>query len=110
MVKTVLRGAAYGLGLSIAAWSFAAQAEITESRKAWLTHLLEQDCGSCHGMTRKGGLGSPLLPEVLRERDDDTLVTIILDGIPGTPMPPWRPLMNAEEAQWLVDLLRKGKK
>ena len=70
--------------------------------------MLEQDCGSCHGLTRKGGLGSALLPEQLSHFTDDALIDIILEGVPGTPMPPWKRFLNRDDAAWIVDQLRKG--
>lgn len=82
---------------------------LSPDRQAELQHFLDHDCGSCHGMTRKGGLGSPLDAETLADKEDETLVAIILDGIPGTPMPPWRPLLSEAEAQWIVDRLREEK-
>lgn len=82
---------------------------LTQARQSELQHFLDHDCGSCHGMTRKGGLGSPLDPATLAGKADETLVAIILDGIPGTPMPPWRPLLSEEEAQWIVERLREEK-
>jgi len=82
------------------------RAEIGPVRQAELIHLLDHDCGSCHGMTRKGGLGAPLMPAQLADRSDDDLLAVILDGVPGTPMPPWRPLLSVEEAAWLVRALR----
>ncbi len=83
--------------------------DLTSERKVELQHFLDHDCGSCHGMTRKGGLGSPLDAETLADKDTETLVAIILDGIPGTPMPPWRPLLTEEEALWIVHSLKNGK-
>jgi cytochrome c55X len=80
---------------------------IPAARQAALKNLLEQDCGSCHGLTRRGGLGPALLPEDVAALDDETLVAIILDGVPGTPMPPWRPLLTEAEAAWLADSLRQ---
>lgn len=80
---------------------------ISERRAGELAHLLEQDCGSCHGLTRKGGLGNPLTYEVLEGRDRDSLALVILDGLPGTAMPPWRPLMTEAEAYWIADFLLK---
>ncbi|MCP4407631.1 MAG: cytochrome c [Gammaproteobacteria bacterium] len=77
-------------------------------RQAELAYLLYQDCGSCHGMTLKGGLGPPLLPETLRNRSDEALVAAIMDGRPGTPMPPWRTLLSKQEARWLISVLRSG--
>ncbi|MFV0476484.1 MAG: c-type cytochrome [Parahaliea sp.] len=84
------------------------EADITAVRQVELESFLEQDCGSCHGLQRRGGLGSPLLPESLRAVDDATLVQIILEGIPGTAMPPWKALLSEEEAAFLVQQLRKG--
>ena len=77
-------------------------------RQAELLHRLKHDCGSCHGMTFKGGLGPALLPAQLAERSDDELVEVILDGRPGTPMPPWRFEIRPGEAAWLVRQLKKG--
>jgi cytochrome c55X len=76
---------------------------------AKLTHLVRQDCGSCHGLTLKGGLGKPLTAEHLAQWDSDQLVHIILDGVPGTPMPGWRPLMTEAEARWIADTLKQGR-
>ncbi|MEK7244966.1 MAG: cytochrome c, partial [Pseudomonadota bacterium] len=56
------------------------------ARASELAYLIRQDCGSCHGMTLKGGLGAPLLPEILADKHEDALAAIILDGMPGTPM------------------------
>jgi len=77
-------------------------------RQAQLLYLLKHDCGSCHGMTRKGGLGPALLPENLRDRPEELLVNTILDGRPGTPMPPWRGELSAADARWLVEVLNRG--
>jgi cytochrome c55X len=79
-------------------------------RQAALMTLLKHDCGSCHGLTMKGGLGPPLLPDTLAGKDEDALAAIILDGVPGKPMPPWRFELRPEEARWLVDRLREGLK
>ncbi len=91
---------------SLGAWPTIA--DIAPARRGELLYLLRHDCGSCHGMTLKGGLGSSLAPEVLRQRTDEHLLGVILDGMPGTPMPPWRPLLAVEEARWLVHVLRTG--
>lgn len=78
------------------------------ARAAELRRLLDQDCGACHGLTRGGGLGPALLPARLAGRSDADLVHIILDGVPGTPMPPWRGLISEDDARWLVRALREG--
>jgi cytochrome c55X len=59
-------------------------------------------------MTRKGGLGPPLLPESLNDKPQQLLVITVLDGRPGTPMPPWRGELTEQEAQWLVEAMRRG--
>ncbi|MBI2584968.1 MAG: cytochrome c [Rhodospirillales bacterium] len=79
-------------------------------RERGLLELLRQDCGSCHGMTMRGGLGPALLPATLDDIPDEVLVQIILDGVPETPMPPWRPLLKAHEAAWMVKQLKDGLK
>lgn len=71
-----------------------------------LERLVVQDCGSCHGLTMKGGLGSPITPDLMRAYDRRALSTIILDGIPGTAMPPWRALLSEAEALWIADYLQ----
>ncbi|WP_431358197.1 c-type cytochrome [Thalassococcus arenae] len=75
---------------------------------AALSRLVHQDCGSCHGLTLKGGLGPDLRAETLQHYDADVLKSVILDGIPGTPMPPWRPLLTEAEAEWIAQYLLKG--
>jgi cytochrome c55X len=78
------------------------------SRQAELIYRLRQDCGSCHGYTLKGGLGPSLLPTALKGKDDDTLVHVILNGMPGRPMPPWSFEVSRDEAVWLVREMKKG--
>jgi len=85
-----------------------AGAEVPEARQRELRHLLLHDCGSCHGLTMRGGLGRALLPETLADRSDAALVEVILHGVPGTAMPPWRGELTPEEAQWILRALRKG--
>ncbi|MDV7270895.1 cytochrome c [Thioclava sp. A2] len=99
---------AFALALAVSVLTLPALAEeISPKRAEALAHLVEQDCGSCHGLTRKGGLGSPLTYEALEGRDRDSLALVILDGMPGTAMPPWRPLMTEAEAYWIADFLLK---
>ena len=42
-----------------------ATTEIKQARQNELQYFIKHDCGSCHGMTLKGGLGPALLPETL---------------------------------------------
>ena len=73
-----------------------------------LEHMLVQDCGSCHGLTMKGGLGRPLTREALADSDADTLAAIILEGVPGTAMPGWRSILKEDEALWMANYLKNG--
>jgi len=86
----------------------ASEPTIEPARQAQLKYLLAQDCGSCHGMTRKGGLGPALLPDNLEGKPDQLLVATILEGRSGTAMPPWRGQLTEAEAAWLVHQLRQG--
>ena len=84
-----------------------ASAEVAPERAAELQHMVTQDCGSCHGLTRKGGLGSPLTAQALAHAEPEALASIILDGVPETAMPPWRPLLTEEEAIWIARYLKQ---
>ncbi|AUM74210.1 c-type cytochrome [Paracoccus jeotgali] len=81
---------------------------IPEARADELRHMVRQDCGSCHGLRMTGGLGAAITPEDLADRDPQDLAGLILDGIPGTAMPPWRPLLTEDEALWIADYLLEG--
>jgi cytochrome c55X len=78
------------------------------ARRTELIRLVRQDCGSCHGITLKGGLGPALLPETLHDKPAVGLKATILRGRPGTAMPPWDRFVNEQEADWIVDNLQKG--
>ncbi len=86
----------------------AAAAEPAAERQREIAALLRQDCGSCHGLTLKGGLGPALTRDALAGKSAEALRRTILDGRPGTPMAPWRPFLNEAEAAWLVERLRRG--
>lgn len=93
-----------GLLLIAVAASTAAAAE----RQQELVRLVRQDCGSCHGLRLKGGLGPALLPATLADKPAGSLVATILGGRPGTAMPPWRGMLTEEEAEWIVARLQAG--
>ena len=82
-----------------------AAAEISATRAVELEHLVIQDCGSCHGLRMTGGLGRDITPAALAGRDPADLTAVILDGMPGTAMPGWRPLLSEDEARWIADYL-----
>lgn len=82
--------------------------EPAPERQDALRNLLKHDCGACHGLSLKGGMGPSLLPEALSGKSDEFLADTLLNGRPGTAMPPWRPFISHDEALWLVAVLRKG--
>jgi len=88
--------------------SLAMAGEPAPERRAELSNMLVHDCGSCHGLTMKGGLGPALLPETLRDKPEAYLAATILYGRPGTPMPPWGPFLSPAEADWMVQRLKGG--
>jgi cytochrome c55X len=94
--------------LPLAAVATLASAASTAERQDELSRLLRDDCGACHGMTMKGGLGAPLTPAALEGKPDDGLVYVILNGLPGTAMPPWQQFLSEDDARWLVAQLRNG--
>jgi cytochrome c55X len=73
-----------------------------------LSNMVRQDCGSCHGLTLKGGLGRPLTAEHLASMDRETVKDIILFGIDETPMPGWLGLLSEPEADWIARALKTG--
>lgn len=77
-------------------------------RQRELVRMVRQDCGSCHGMSLKGGLGPALLPADLADKPADGLVATILHGRPGTAMPGWSRFMDEAEAEWVVARLQLG--
>ena len=103
------RALSFGLSLLLATFAcFAAFAAPPAERQKELIHRLKHDCGSCHGMTLKGGLGPALLPTAIADKPNEVLVDVILYGLPGTPMPPWGFEIAPEEAAWLARRLKEG--
>jgi cytochrome c55X len=95
---------------SLVLFACTSYADVDAPRQAELRHLLLQDCGSCHGMTLKGGLGPALLPENLRDKSTDFIVSTILDGREGTAMPGWKTMLNKDDADWIAQQLLAGVK
>jgi cytochrome c55X len=80
---------------------------VSAARRAELDNLLRQDCGSCHGLTRQGGLGKPLTADALATRSDEYLFAVISNGVAGTPMAPWGQLLSDEDIVTIVGMLRQ---
>ncbi len=82
--------------------------EVNSVRQNELMYFLKHDCGSCHGMTLKGGLGPALLPETLSGKPKEYLVTTILEGRINTAMPPWKSMLSRNDAIWITEQLQSG--
>ena len=83
-------------------------AKMTSTRQNELLYFLKHDCGSCHGMTLKGGLGPALLPETLAGQPRDYLVTTIMDGRKDTAMSGWSSMLTRSDAAWIAEQLQQG--
>ena len=95
------------LAATLAVWG-PAVAGPPPQRAAELARLVRHDCGSCHGLRLRGGLGPALTPRALAGKPVELLVATVLEGRAGTPMPPWKPFLTEEEARWIVEGLRRG--
>ncbi|MDI3512962.1 MAG: cytochrome c55X [Rhodocyclaceae bacterium] len=102
----VLIGAAVVSALASAAETLPASPDAQRARE--LVHIVRQDCGSCHGLTFKGGLGPALTAEALAGKPAEGLVATVIGGRPGTPMPPFASIVTEAEAEWIVDQLMRG--
>jgi cytochrome c55X len=97
------------MALVVTCAAFTARADdVPPARQNELNYLVRQDCGSCHGMTLKGGLGKPLISTTFDGVSPDAIAEVILDGISGTPMPPWRGLLSEADALWIAENLKAG--
>ena len=83
-------------------------AEIPLEHQNRLKHMIRHDCGACHGMTLKGGLGPPLTVDAMQTKSSDVLFNIIMNGVEGKPMPPWNRILNEQEVFWIVEQLKTG--
>ncbi len=90
-----------------AAWAQDA-GRLTQDRAQALVRMVSQDCGSCHGMQLTGGLGPALTPQALAGMPRESLAATIYHGRPGTPMPPWKAMLDEQEADWIAQRLLEG--
>ncbi|MCP5014957.1 MAG: cytochrome c [Ketobacter sp.] len=100
--------------IKIAFWVFGAlfssavHAAPSEQRQADIIYTVKQDCGSCHGLTLAGGLGPDLRASRLKQLPDKYLISVIRNGVPGTPRPPWQRFFSDKEIHWIVTQLKQG--
>ena len=107
-MRRARRNKAIAAAAAVIAVSASAALALDDNRQRELTFLVRQDCGSCHGMTLNGGLGKPLTPQALAPLEADSIAYIILEGVPGQPMPPWKGLISEADAQWIARRLKEG--
>lgn len=107
-MQTRARFASIGLALLVPLACAGQTATVDAPRAGELVRMVRQDCGSCHGMRLTGGLGPALTPAALRELPLESLTATIYHGRPGTPMPPWRAMVNENEARWIAQRLQQG--
>lgn len=111
-MTTLIRGftvwVATGILLCSSLNAMASNSELTIARQQQLIHMLKQDCGSCHGMSLKGGLGPTLLPDIMNKLPLAVIQHTILFGRPGTAMPPWKSILTEQEALWISQQLQQG--
>lgn len=86
----------------------AAGDQLSGDRQQELRNVLIQDCGSCHGLTMRGGLGPALVADKLTGKSTEYISSVILNGRPGTAMPAWRSLLSPAEARWMANQLLQG--
>jgi len=101
-----VRFSVIGFSLIVLCVDSSSAGSLSPERQKELRTILHQDCGSCHGLKLNGGLGPALHPENLLSRSDDVLLTTILKGRTGTPMPAWESLLSADDARWIIQELR----
>lgn len=80
----------------------------TERSPDELMHLLKQDCGSCHGMRLKGGLGPELSKEKMGQLGVGGIYAVVKYGRPGTAMPSWSAILSDNEIEFLANKLVEG--
>ena len=89
---------------AIALYSSSSSALSSEEQQS-LVYLLKQDCGSCHGLTLQGGLGPALLKKNLKDKPQAYIENVIAYGRSGTPMPPWKNILDKQQIRFLASYL-----
>lgn len=85
-----------------------AAADSANDRRSALTQLVRNDCGSCHGITLKGGLGPALTPDRLSQMPSDLIAFWIKNGRPERGMPAWEPLLSDSDIAYIANGLKNG--
>lgn len=83
----------------------ASEVTLTSEQHLSLRTLLHQECGSCHGLLLKGGLGPALTADALQGQSPEQIALTIMYGRPGTAMPAWNRFLQPAESLWLANFL-----
>jgi cytochrome c55X len=78
-----------------------------DKRQQQLRQVLTQQCSVCHGKSLQGDVGPALNAKSLAGKNEQMLVTTILEGRDGTVMPSWEWMLQENDARWLVQYLRR---
>jgi glucose/arabinose dehydrogenase len=70
--------------------------------------LFAQYCASCHGPRLQGGSATSLVDEDWKHGgDDESIARVIASGVPGTPMAPFKGILNEQQIRELVFFIRE---
>ena len=70
--------------------------------------LFAQFCASCHGPKLQGGSATSLVDEEWKHgNDDESLAKVIVNGVPGTPMAPFKGVLTDTQVRELVFYIRE---
>lgn len=95
-MKSIFSPLSVGISLLTAVGLLAASPSQAQNLENGQT-LYQTLCARCHGMLGEGGEGPSLKrPRLIHAPDDETLVSIIVGGIPGTGMPGSRQLRGQD--------------
>ena len=100
------------LVVSVSALALVSSALFAGTSKMNVEKVFEKECQGCHGPNHEGGVGSDLRPNVIGKKNAYMLAETILNGRPGTAMPPFKSKFNKADADKMVDYLQhfKGRK
>lgn len=71
-----------------------------------IVKLYQDTCGGCHSPNRQGATGPALIPQRIGGLGDDFLKAVILNGRPGTAMPPWKGVLSEEQINDLLKYIK----
>lgn len=77
-------------------------ANLSYAKPVNIEGLYQQNCASCHGAKRLGGMGPALLPENLKRLRQKKAIKVIANGRAATQMPAFGNRLSEKEIQSLV--------